>query len=125
MTERTTNEPTLIPNPIKTIGELITRLEAIRTDLDVRALTLHQYERVGWATRPLEGLLDRCREEAESSSWAERRVALFRSLWPRAVISPAVITRAPPSPIGPSSSGSSNGAVTGAQRPPSLNGAGP
>jgi len=58
-------------SPIKTITELIVRLEAIHDDLDVRRLTLRQYEHVGWALRPIEGLLDRCREEAESIRFVE------------------------------------------------------
>lgn len=68
--------------PIKSIPELMTRLEAVLGDLDARALTLRQYEQVGWAARPIEGLLDRCREEAASSARVERRLQLFRSIWP-------------------------------------------
>lgn len=94
------NEPSdpITPQPIKTLPELIGRLQAIRTDLDARHLTLRQYEHVGWAARPIESLLDRCREEAESSNSAERRVLLYRSLWPH-LVSGAVLR-----PTGPSSS---------------------
>jgi hypothetical protein len=51
--------------PIRTITGLIARLEEVRADLDPRHLTtLRQYEHVGWALRPLDTLIDRCREEA-------------------------------------------------------------
>jgi hypothetical protein len=62
---------------IKTMNELIERLEAVRTDLDPRGLTLRQYERVGWALRPLDSFLDQCREEAASSRYTERRLQFY------------------------------------------------
>lgn len=57
--------------PIKTITVLIERLEAVHEDLDARKLTLEQYEQIGWARRPIETLLEQCREEAESIQWAK------------------------------------------------------
>jgi hypothetical protein len=58
---------------ITTISELIERLEAIKADINPRALTLEQFEEVGWARRPLDGLLDRCRETADELSWSTKR----------------------------------------------------
>lgn len=65
--------------PIRTITGLIARLEEVRADLDTRHLTtLRQYEHVGWALRPIEGLLDRCREEAESIRFTDEAELLER-----------------------------------------------
>lgn len=66
--------------PIKTITSLIERLEEVHADLDVRHLTLRQYEHVGWARRSIESLLERCREEAESIRFAEQHGQFARVL---------------------------------------------
>jgi hypothetical protein len=58
---------------ITTIAELIERLEAIKADINPRALTLSQFEEVGWARRPIDTLLDRCRDEADELSWRTKR----------------------------------------------------
>lgn len=58
---------------ITTIAELIERLEAIKADINPRALTMSQYEEVGWARRQLDTLLERCRDEAEEISWRTKR----------------------------------------------------
>jgi hypothetical protein len=71
MTEETMTAQPIARSPIKTITELIVRLQAMHDDLDVRHLTLRQYEHVGWVLRPIEGLLDRCREEAEAIRFVE------------------------------------------------------
>ena len=65
------------------IEELIEELEAIRARLHVRVLSPAQYQRVGWAERPLRQLLDQCREEQEAQSWADRHVQAFSQLEPR------------------------------------------
>lgn len=69
---------------IKSITALIERLESLHADLDPRLLTLRQYEQVGWARRPVETLLEQCREEAESLRSAERHAqGLARVLAPK------------------------------------------
>lgn len=75
---------------IRTIEDLIERLEAIKADIPARGLSLTEYEQVGWAPRHLEALLERCREEADSFAWttthqARASAALTRlkgSTWP-------------------------------------------
>ena len=70
--------------PIKSITDLIARLEEVRADLDSRNLTtLRQYEHVGWALRPIETLLDRCREEAESIRWTDQHTQSFARVPPK------------------------------------------
>lgn len=71
------------PKPIKTISSLIERLEELQADLDVRNLTVRQYEHVGWARRSIETLLDQCREEAESIRWAEQHAQGFARVLPK------------------------------------------
>lgn len=56
---------------IKTLTELVERLEALKADIPVTGLTLTEYEQVGWARRPLEGLIERCRGRIEDLSWQE------------------------------------------------------
>jgi hypothetical protein len=69
--------------PIKTLAVLIERLEAVHEDLDARKLTLDQYEQLGWARRPLETLLEQCREEAESIQWAKENKQGFARVMPK------------------------------------------
>ena len=68
---------------ITTIAELIERLEAVKADINPRALTLDQYEEVGWARRHLDTLLDRCRDEAEQLSWTVARRNNAQRIAPR------------------------------------------
>lgn len=58
---------------ITNIADLIERLEAIKADLNVRALTMDQYAEVGWAARPIDALIDQCRDEADANSWSTTR----------------------------------------------------
>jgi hypothetical protein len=83
------------PSPIKTITELIARLTAVHDDLDVRRLTLRQYEHVGWALRPIEGLLDRCREEAESIRFVAAAELLEQQTQPFARVLPMARAKGP------------------------------
>jgi hypothetical protein len=69
--------------PIKTIEALIERLDAVHEDLDVRKLSVDQYEHIGWARRPLESLLDRCREEAEAIRWTAEHAQSFARVLPK------------------------------------------
>jgi hypothetical protein len=69
---------------ITTISELIERLEAIKHDINPRALTMEQYEEVGWARRALDAILDRAREEAEELSWRQNRRSTELDLRPLA-----------------------------------------
>ncbi len=65
---------------IDTIDHLIEQLETIRAQLRPKSLTAAQYERLGWADRPLRELIDRCREELERQSWQEHRSREFTRL---------------------------------------------
>jgi hypothetical protein len=79
--------------PIRTITGLIARLEEVRADLDPRHLTtLRQYEHVGWALRPLDTLIDRCREEALAIRRDQHLTSLAR---PRLALLPAPTLPAP------------------------------
>lgn len=69
---------------ISTLSELIERLRSIREDIRVPHLSPAQYQQVGWAVRPLDTLLDQCREEAESLSWAQLHAAQFSRVLPKA-----------------------------------------
>jgi hypothetical protein len=84
--------------PIRTIAALIARLEEVRADLDPRHLTtLRQYEHVGWALRPLDTLIDRCREEALAIRRDQHLTSLAR---PRLALLPAPTSPAPvPAPL--------------------------
>jgi hypothetical protein len=74
---------------IKSNEELIEQLETLRTEIQPRRLTTEQYERVGWAGRPLQALIDQARAEAELQSWTVKRATDYT----RAVL--------PGSPVGP------------------------
>lgn len=69
--------------PIKTIAELIERLEAVHEDLDARLLSADQYDHVGWARRPLEALVEQCREESLSAEWSKTHVQGFARVMPK------------------------------------------
>jgi len=62
------------------IEDLIEELESLRARIHPRALSAAQYEVVGWADRPLRHLIDQCREEQESQSWAEKHARDFLPL---------------------------------------------
>lgn len=69
---------------ITSIADLIERLEAIKADINPRALTMSQYEEVGWSKRHIDTLLDRCRDEAEEHSWTTARRRACSELAPLA-----------------------------------------
>lgn len=62
--------------------DLIERLEELKADL--RGLTSAQYRELGWAMRPIDALLDQCREEADAESWTEKRMRDLALLRPPA-----------------------------------------
>jgi len=54
---------------IRTLTDLIERLEGIKADIPVTGLTVTEYGEVGWARRPLDTLLERCREHLDDLNW--------------------------------------------------------
>jgi hypothetical protein len=54
---------------IRTLNDLIESLEAIKADIPVRGLSMTEYAAVAWALRPIDALLERCRDKAEELSW--------------------------------------------------------
>lgn len=67
--QRNTNSTGAPPAMIKSLNDLIERLEALKADIPVSGLTLSEYEQVGWARRPIDALVDRCKERLEDLSW--------------------------------------------------------
>lgn len=67
---------------IKQIEQLTQRLEQILRDIP-STLSLHEYEQVGWAVRPLRTLLDQCRTEAASMQWAQEHAPSFARVLPK------------------------------------------
>lgn len=65
------------------LEEAIEDLELLRRKIDPRTLSPNEYREVGWLDRPLRQLIDSCREERESLSWAEQHVKNFLQLEPR------------------------------------------
>ncbi len=69
--------------PIRNLSTLIERLDAIHEDLDARHLNADQYDELGWARRPIEALIEQCREEAAARDWSRRNVDGFARVLPK------------------------------------------
>ncbi len=63
---------------IRTIHDLIERLEAVKADIPVRGLSLTEHEQVAWARRAIDALLDRCRDKTDALGWPESEASRFR-----------------------------------------------
>ncbi len=63
---------------IRTIHDLIERLEAVKADIPVRGLSLTEHEQVAWARRAIDGMLDRCRDKTDAIGWPEAESSAFR-----------------------------------------------
>lgn len=68
-TRRPNTNITGAPRMIRSLNDLIERLEALKADIPVTGLTLSEHEQVAWARRPLQALVERCQERLEDLSW--------------------------------------------------------
>ena len=107
-----------------TLPELIERLELMKAELDPHRLTMAEYQQVGWAMRPLSGLIEQAKQECELQSLDTLRVRTAIELLGAAPLAPSqalVLFRqvhspsANPSPVGVSTS--TGGAAIGEASP--------
>lgn len=72
-----------------TLPELIERFETLKAELDPHRLTPAEYQEVGWALRPLNGLIEQAKQESELQSLDTLRIRTATELLSAAPLAPS------------------------------------